>query len=104
MKKLLSAIMVSTMLFVIVLEMSYGAATSNGNFFKTNKTEISPGDTLEMTLDISKVQYDEFEFKLSSSSNISSVYSENVSVNNTGSYCSISVDKTKMQLNKITLY
>jgi hypothetical protein len=58
-----------------------------------------------MTLDISKIQYDKFEFKLSSNIDTANiVVNENVEAEKYNNDISINIDKEKMNLDKISYY
>lgn len=94
------------LLVLIGIQMSNVVAASIDNsFFNTNKKEISQGETLEMTLDIDKIKYDKFEFKLSSNLDTNNiVINENVEIENNNNNISINIDKSKISLNKITFY
>lgn len=81
------------------------AAASDSGFFNTNKNEINQGETLEMTLNISKIKYDKFDFKLSSNLDTKNIIiNENVKVENYNNDISINIDKSKTKLDKITFY
>ena len=106
MRKEINILIVCSLIFVIlILQLSKAIAVTGNSFFYVNKQEISQGETLEMTLDISKVKYDEFEFKLSSNldkDNI--VINENVNIESYNNDLSINIDKSKTNLDKITFY
>ena len=97
-----------TSLIVLVLlglHISSVIATSNTNFFKVNKQEIKQGETLEMTLDISSIKYEKFEFVLSSNLSAKSiVVNESIQVENDKESIKISIDKENFNLSKITFY
>lgn len=94
------------LLVLIGIQMSNVVAVSMDNsFFNTNKKEIGQGETLEMTLDIDKIKYDKFEFKLSSNLDTNNiVINEDVEMENYNNNISINIDKSKISLNKITFY
>lgn len=92
-------------LVILGLHISSVIAVSNTNFFKVNKQEISQGETLEMTLDISSINYEKFEFVLSSNLSAKSiVVNESIQVENDNESIRISIDKEKFNLSKITFY
>lgn len=99
-------LIVITMIFIILgMQISGVIAFSENSFFYTNKTEISQGETLEMTLDISKIKYDKFEFKLSSNLDTNNIIiNEEVELENYNNDISLKLDKSKNNLNKITFY
>lgn len=81
------------------------AAVKDNEFFYTNKQEMCQGETLEMTLDISKIKYDKFEFKLTSNLETDNiVINEDIKVENYNNDINISIDKAKINLDKITFY
>ena len=92
-------------LLVTVLEIFVPStfATKDTTFFYTNKEEISQGEILEMTLDISKVEQDLFDFKLSSNLDMSNItISENLEADSYNNDILISIDKSKNNFDKIT--
>ena len=104
-------IFIAIILVIITLSMqvtnTIAAKTTatNTEFFYTNKQEISIGEMLEMTLDISKLKYDEFEFKLSSNLDTNNIIiNEDIKAENYNNDISISIDKSKTKLDKITFY
>ena len=94
------------LLFALIgMQASNVIAATDTSFFNTNKQEINPGETLEMTLDISKVQYDKFEFKLSSNLDTNNiVINENIETEKYNNDISIKIDKEKINLEKITFH
>ena len=105
MKKIKFCISITIVFIILGLQISSVIAVSENSFFYTNKQEISIGETLELTLDISKVQYDEFEFKLLSNLDTNNiVINENVEVENYNNDISINIDKSKININKIIFY
>lgn len=109
MSKKIRVIMAILILFVIlVMHISYAIATTEkSSFFTINKSEISPEETLEMSIDISKIKYNQFKFKLDSNIEAKEIYTDKntkLNVENTSNDINIEIDKTKMNLNKITLY
>ena len=106
MEKSIKFCIVITMVFIILgMQMSNVIAVSNNDFFYTNKQEISIGETLEITLDISKIKYDEFEFKLVSNLDTNNiVINEDVQLENYNNDLSININKSKTKLDKITFY
>ena len=104
-------IFVGIFLVLIILTMQVSnviavrySATDNG-FFYTNTQEIPVGKTLEMIFDISKIKYNEFEFKLSSNLDTNSIIiNEEIKAENYSNDISINIDKSKTKLDKITFY
>ena len=93
-------------LFSLILNVSYVyAINKKDSFFEVNKQELYQGEILEMTLDISNIDYEKFEFKLNSNIETNKIYAdENVEIDNNNNVVSINIDKTNMELNKISLY
>ena len=105
MKKKKFYIAITMVLMILGLKISSVIAFSNNDFFYTNKGEISQGEVLEMTLDISKIKYDEFEFKLSSNLDTNNiVINEDIKAESYNNDISINIDKSKTNLDKITFY
>ena len=104
MNKKIEVLIVAIVTFIILgIQVSKVIAVPENNFFYTNKKEISQGETLEMILDISKVRYDEFEFNLSTNLDTNSIIiNENLEVESYNNDISINIDKSKINLNKIT--
>ena len=91
---------------MVSIHVSY-AISNQKEFFKVNKENLSPEETLEMTFDISNIEYNQFKVLLSSSVNPSEIYTkdeENLTLENIDNAISIDVDKEKINLNQITLY
>ncbi len=103
---------ISILLLIIMISVHVSYAIGNQNekdFFKVNKEEISPEETLEMTFDISSLKYNKFKILLLLKSNVDpeNIYTENqenVSIDNNKNAISIDVDKEKISLNQIKLY
>ena len=106
MNKKFKILTVSIIVFMIFgIQISKAVATNKESFFYTNKQEISQGDILEMTLDISKIKYNEFEFKLSSNLDINNIeINEEIDTKNYNNDITINIDKSKVNLDKITFY
>ncbi len=95
------------LLLIIMISVNISYAISNKNekdFFEINKEEISPEETLEMTVDISILKYNKFKIVLKSNVDSNDIYAENLTISNNENDISINVDKQKMNLDKITLY
>ena len=95
------------LLLIIMISVNISYAISNKNekdFFEINKEQISPEETLEMTVDISILKYNKFKIVLKSNVDSNDIYAENLTISNNENDISINVDKQKMNLDKITLY
>ena len=99
---------ISILLIIIMVSIHVSYAISNQKeFFKVNKENLSPEETLEMTFDISNIEYNQFKILLSSSVNPSEIYTkdeENLTLESNDNAISIDVDKEKINLDQITLY
>lgn len=108
MKKISKLVAIILIILISVnMTISYAKSSSNTKFFTVNKTEIAPKETLEMTLNLSKINYKEFTFILSSNVSIKDInLQENVknNVNSSKNNISIEINKDSMDLSKITLY
>ena len=105
-RKIKIGISILLLLIMVSIHVSY-AIGNQKEFFKVNKEEISPEETLEMSFDISTLEYSKFKILLSSSVNPSEIYTkdeENLTLENVDNAISIDVDKEKLNLNQITLY
>lgn len=102
-KKINIVIAIISIIVILVSQVPISLAADNGFFF-TNKQEISQGDTLEMTLDISQIKNSKFEFKLTSNLDASSIVAnQNVEMEKYNDEISIEIDKSKTSINKVTL-
>ena len=108
-KKIKIGISILLLIIMISVHVSYAVGNQNEkDFFKVNKEEISPEETLEMTFDISSLKYNKFKILLKSNVNSEDIYTENnqenVLIDNDENAISIDVDKEKLSLNQIKLY
>ena len=108
-KKIKIGISILLLVIMISVHVSYAIGSQNEkDFFKVNKEEISPEETLEMTFDISSLKYNKFKILLKSNVNSEDIYTENnqenVLIDNDENAISIDVDKEKLSLNQIKLY
>lgn len=93
------------LLILCISQFSVVIAVTDTEFFKTNKEEISKEETLEMILDISKVKYDKFDFTLTSNLDMNNIsISEDIKLDNYNNEIAISIDKSKVKLDKISFY
>ncbi len=107
-KKIKIGISILLLIIMISVHVSYAISdqTEKG-FFKVNKEEISPEETLEMTFDISSLKYNKFKILLKSNVDSEDIYTENgenISIDNDENAISIDVNKEKISLNQIKLY
>lgn len=106
MSKKIKILFVSILLiFLFVIQITKVNAVNDDEFFYTNKKEITPNEILEMTLDISRINYEDFEFKLTSSLGTDNItVNQNINVENGNEGISIKIDKSKINFDKLTLY
>jgi hypothetical protein len=119
MKKKINLIIVSLIVTVILgINISYAitandASNSKSSFFSVNKEKLSQGDTLEMTIDLSQIDYDEFEFRLTSNIDMDEIYADDDSADNSNitvnsesddSDLSLNINKQNLDLSQIVLY
>ncbi len=113
MNKKIRAIIFSLILLVIVgINISYAISSSNmSSFFEVNKTEVTKDETLEMIIDLSKIDYNQFEFTLNSNVEIEKIYTDeketnknDIELNKESNGVNIDIDKEKLNLSKIILY
>lgn len=100
-------IILSTIIAIILIgiQVSYAVpANQNIKFFEVSTTEISSGETLEMTYYINKIEYDNFKILLNSNIDNGEIYTdENVTIEEEKDAIVIEIDKTKMNLSQIKL-
>lgn len=80
--------------------------TNEESFFSSDKTEASPGDVVTMSINLDKVNYDDFKFTLSSNNGLSNIVAPekteiNSSVENNEFYLTSS--KSDLNIEKISL-
>ena len=107
-KKIKTGIGILILIIMISVHVSYAIINqSEKEFFRVNKEEISPEETLEMTFDISSIKYNKFKILLTSNVDSENIYTENqenITIENNENDISIDVDKENLGLSKITLY
>ena len=97
-----------SLVVVMSIKISYAINRDNSNeIFTVNKLEVSPTETLEMTLDISKVEYQDFKIVLNSNIETNNIYTDkdtNIDIKDNTNALTIEVNKNEMKLDKIMLY
>ena len=109
MKRTLKFIIISlTMLVVLSVSISYALSNENisNNFISLNKQEIALGDTLQITIDLNKIEWSKFKVELYSSLELNDIYveEENIGIETNESNVTFEIDKTQMNLDKVVLY
>lgn len=79
------------------------------DFFSANKTEVTIGETVELKIDLDKISFDNFNFVLSTdfaNINVKDIYTDdtNLDTNINDNELSITIDKTKTNVNQIKLF
>ena len=102
-KLIISIILIILILFPII---SYAVKLPEKNeqnvFFTADKTEANLGDTISFTFDLSKIEYENFKFELSSNSGLANISTnENVSTEIKNNTLTISGSKKDMSVQKI---
>lgn len=107
-KKITIGISILLLIIIVGINISYASRSQNEkDFLKVNKEEITPGETLEITFDISSLEYKKFKISLNSNIDVKDIYTktnENIEIENKEEAISIEIDKEKINLNQITLY
>ena len=87
-KVVILLVCIISLVVVMSIKISYAINRDNSNeIFTVNKLEVSPAETLEMTLDISKVEYQDFKIVLNSNIETNNIY--------TDKYTNIDIDIVK---------
>ena len=99
---------ISSVILILVLfgtQVSYAiSANQNINFFEVSRNKIYSGETLEMTFNINKIEYDNFKIVLNSNIDNGEIYTdEYVAIEEEKDAIVIEIDKTKMNLSQIKL-
>lgn len=96
--------------FIIGLTIPIVCAFSNqmqASFFTVDHLEKSPGDTIEMTIDLAKISLDEFTFTLASNIDAKDIYigdDESVLVNENNNELELTIKKSELNLEQVKLY
>ena len=101
-------IITSTILLILMLgvQVSYAiSGTNNENgFFSVNSEEIAQKETLKITFDLNKIEYDNFKIVLNSNINNNELFTDdNVTINEESNAVVINIYKSKLNLNKIEM-
>lgn len=111
-KKVKLILAITLLIMIIVVHISYAKVISKEETkaFMVSKEKISVGDTLEMTLNLADIQYNNFKFKLNSNIKVNDVFTKTDSKVNIGieqdnsENLLIQIDKSEINLDKLTLY
>lgn len=103
--------LIIAMIFVLGLQVFvYGMSMPNGNikemFFSTESLEVSQGENVELKLNLKLIEFDEFNFTLTSNINSENLTTneENIEVSNEHNGLKISANKKDLNIDTISLY
>lgn len=97
-------LILALILAIFVPIVTYGNNTG-GTFFRVDKMEVAPEDTVTMTVDLSKISYEEFEFTLSSNVSLNTITTdEAVDTSASGNVLKIESSKSDLSMQQIELY
>lgn len=103
-KKILIVALIIAMLIPIITY-AYGTSNQNEKFFSTDKNEATPGETITMNIDLSQINYEDFEFNLTSNINIEDVtMQEDIDTSLEENSLKIISSKSLLNMQKISLY
>lgn len=105
MKRILPIILILNLALMVIVPYSYSGNASK-MFFTVSANELEAGDTLEMTLNLNKVDYNEFIFVLSTDLNIENIYENEdlVELEQEDEALIINVNKEELSVEQITLF
>lgn len=103
-KKILIIALIIAMLIPIITY-AYGTSNQNEKFFSTDKNEATPGETITMNIDLSQINYEDFEFNLTSNINIEDVtMQQDIDTSLEENSLKIISSKSLLNMQKISLY
>lgn len=103
-KKILIIALIIAMLIPIITY-AYGTSNQNEKFFSTDKNEATLGETITMNIDLSQINYEDFEFNLTSNINIEDVtMQEDIDTSLEENSLKIISSKSLLNMQKISLY
>lgn len=98
------AVITILILALVVPIISLAKETYEEDFMTVNSYEISKEDTLEITIDLNKIPYEEFTFTLNSNLDLSNInITDEVDAEINTNELEINISKSQMNLNTITL-
>lgn len=109
MKKNIKILVFSIIFAIIMPIISHAINTSSANkevFFTSDKLEASPGDTITLIVDLSKIDYENFEFTLSSNKSLGDLTTNDDSMDMelTNDKLKIISSKSDIDMQKVELY
>ena len=100
-------VILSLILVIVLLgiQVSYAiSANEEEDFFTVSSTEVAQNETLEMTMNLDKIGYNNFKIVLNSNIDSGEIYTDdNVAIEEDSDAIVIEVDKTKLKLSEIKL-
>lgn len=105
MKKVIPIVLSLILVLAVIVPYSYSGNASK-QFFTISSEEIKAGETLEMTLNLSKIEYNEFEIALSTDLIIEDIYEneDEVDLEIADGELKININKEELGIEQITLY
>ena len=105
MKKVIPIVLSLILVLAVIVPYSYSGNASK-QFFTISSEEIKAGETLEMTLNLSKIEYNEFEIALSTDLNIEDIYDneDEIELEREDGEVKININKEELSIEKIILY
>lgn len=104
-KKIQIVLSTIIVIFLFGIQVSYALSTNEDvGFFEVSANEIASGETLEMTFNLDKIEYDNFKIILNSNINTGKIYTdEDITIEEDSDAIAIEVDKNKLNLSEIKL-
>ncbi len=102
--KIITSIII--LLIMIGIQVSYAIpGTNNKNsFFTVNSEKIEPKETLKISFDLNKIEYNNFKIVLNSNINNNEIYTnDNIAIKEESDAVVVEIDKTKMNLSNIEM-
>ena len=102
--KIITSIII--LLIMIGIQVSYAIPGSNNksSFFTVNSEKIEPKETLKISFDLNKIEYNSFKIVLNSNINNNEIYTnDNIAIKEESDAVVVEIDKTKMNLSNIEM-
>ena len=105
MKKIMPIILGLILVLVVIVPYSYSGNASK-QFFTVSSEKVKPGETLEMTLNLNKIEYNEFEITLVANLNLEDIFEneEDIELEQKDGAIIIKINKEEVSLNSVKLY
>ena len=105
-KKIQIIVSIIILFAMLGTHISYAISGSNNNssFFSVSADKIQKKETLKISFDLSKIEYDNFKIVLNSNIDNSKIQTDdNITLKEEASAVVIKIDKTKMKLSNIDM-